>query len=67
MKMAYIPNEEIQQQSLLRLWKKIIKDEFIEFERKSRDLLNATLDMDSTAVAENIEKNPYGLYIYDSI
>lgn len=55
MKMAYIPNEEIRSEFVEAVeenhW-----DEFIEFERKSRDLLNATLDMDSTAVAENIEK-----------
>lgn len=55
MKMAYIPNEEIRSEFVEAVeenhW-----DEFIEFERKSRDLLNATLDMDSPAVAENIEK-----------
>ena len=55
MKMAYIPNEEIRSEFVEAVeenhW-----DEFIEFERKSRDLLNATLDMDSTVVAENIEK-----------
>lgn len=55
MKMAYIPNEKIRSEFVEAVeenhW-----DEFIEFERKSRDLLNATLDMDSTAVAENIEK-----------
>ena len=52
---AYIPNEEIRSEFVEAVeenhW-----DEFIEFERKSRDLLNATLDMDSTVVAENIEK-----------
>ena len=54
-KTAYIPNEEIRQEFLLatqeRKW-----DELIEFQRQSKELLEATLDMDCEMVAEGIEK-----------
>lgn len=54
-KEAYIPNEEIRQEFLLATqdnrW-----NELINFQRESKDLLDATLDMDCEAVAEGIEK-----------
>lgn len=52
---AFIPNEEIRQEFLAatkrRKWNELIK-----FENQSRNLLEATLDMDSDAVADGIEK-----------
>lgn len=52
---AYIPNEEIRSEFADAVeenrW-----DEFIEFQRESYHLLEATLDMDEGAVAEGIEK-----------
>lgn len=54
-KTAFIPNEEIREQFLMAVdeshW-----NELDEFERQSRDLLYATLEMDEEAVAEGIEK-----------
>ncbi len=53
--MAYIPNEEIRREFMDAVeddkW-----DELIQFEKDSEELLEATLDMDSEAVAEFIEK-----------
>lgn len=53
-RMAFIPNEEIRQEFLMatksRQW-----NELIDFQRKSKDLLDATLDMDCEAVANGIE------------
>lgn len=55
MKMAYIPNEEIRSEFVEAVeenhWENLLS-----LRENSRDLLNATLDMDSTVVAENIEK-----------
>ena len=52
---AFIPNEEIRQEftaaTRRRKW-----NELIEFQRKSEELLDATLDMDEEAVACGIEK-----------
>lgn len=52
---AYIPNEEVRQELLKatrqKKWKK-----FIEFERQSDSLLDATLDMDEETVSAVIEK-----------
>lgn len=52
---AYLPNEEIRSEFIDAVeenrW-----NEFIEFQRESEKLLNATLDMDSSAVAKGIEK-----------
>lgn len=52
---AYIPNEEIRGEFMNALeedkW-----DELHEFERKSEELLNATLDLDSETVASVIEQ-----------
>ncbi|MGN0484492.1 MAG: AAA family ATPase [Lachnospiraceae bacterium] len=51
---AYIPNEEIRSEFLSAVeenkW-----NELIEFESKSRELLEATLDLDADAVADGIE------------
>lgn len=54
-KTAYIPNEEIRQE-FLAATKSKAWNELIEFQRESGDLLEATLDMDSDAVAEGVEK-----------
>ena len=52
---AYIPNEEIRREFMDALeedkW-----NELIVFEKASMDLLDATLDMDTDAVADGIEK-----------
>lgn len=52
---AYLPNEEIRSEFIDAVeenrW-----NEFIEFQRESEELLNATLDMDSDEVAKGIEK-----------
>lgn len=52
---AYVPNEEIRREFAGAVeenkW-----NEFIEFQRESQDLLEATLDMDEEAVAEGIER-----------
>ena len=52
---AYVPNEEIRREFAEAVeenkW-----NEFIEFQRESQDLLEATLDMDEAAVAEGIER-----------
>lgn len=52
---AYIPNEEIRSEFASVLdeshW-----SEFLEYQKASRELLNATLDMDCSKVAEYIEK-----------
>ena len=52
---AYVPNEEIRREFAEAVeenkW-----NEFIEFQRESQDLLEATLDMDEEAVAEGIER-----------
>ena len=54
-KMAFVPNEEIRQELTTavssRPW-----DEMLKFQQESEALLNATLDMDSKTVAEQIEK-----------
>lgn len=52
---AFIPNEEIRQEFLMAT-KNQKWNELIEFQRESKDLLDATLDMDCEAVAEGIEK-----------
>lgn len=52
---AYVPNEEIRREFAEAVeenkW-----NEFVEFQRESQDLLEATLDMDEAAVAEGIER-----------
>lgn len=54
-KTAFVPNEEIRQELTSavesRPWNELIK-----FQQKSEDLLNSTLELDGTAVAEQIEK-----------
>ena len=52
---AFVPNEEIRQE-LLKAVRRKRWDEFIEFQTKSEELLNATLDMDAEKVAQGIEK-----------
>ena len=52
---AFIPNEEIRQELLFATQKKKW-NELIEFENRSNALLDATLDMDEEAVAEEIQK-----------
>jgi len=52
---AYIPNEEIRQE-FLEAVEENAWNEFIQFQRESQELLDATLDMDEKAVAEEIEK-----------
>lgn len=52
---AYIPNEEVRQELLKATRQKKWK-EFIEFERQSDSLLDATLDMDEETVSAVIEK-----------
>ena len=54
-KTAFVPNEEIRQE-LIRATKRRKWNELIAFQRESEKLLNATLDMDETAVAREIEK-----------
>ena len=52
---AFVPNEEIRQELTTAVacnkW-----NEFVEFQKQSEELLNATLDMDCSKVAEQIEK-----------
>ena len=52
---AFIPNEEIRQEFVVatkdRRW-----NELIAFQRESKELLEATLDMDCDTVAEKVEK-----------
>lgn len=52
---AFIPNEEIRQEFVMATRKKKW-NELHEFQMRSKDLLDATLDMDCEAVAEGIEK-----------
>ena len=54
-KMAFVPNEEIRQE-LLRATRRKQWNELMIFQRESERLLDATLDMDGTSVAEQIEK-----------
>ena len=53
--MAYIPNEEIRSEFFDAI-EETAWDEFMDFQKLSRAVLNATLDMDNVAVAELIEK-----------
>ena len=54
-KMAFVPNEEIRQELITAVnckpW-----NEMLMFQQESENLLEATLDMDSVAVANQIEK-----------
>lgn len=52
---AFIPNEEIRQEFLAAV-KTNKWNELIKFQRESKDLLDATLDMDAEAVAQGIER-----------
>ena len=52
--MAFIPNEEIRQE-LTSATKQNHWNEFISFQQESKELLNATLDLDTETVAEKIE------------
>lgn len=52
---AFIPNEEIRQE-LIAATKRKKWDEMLAFQRESEKLLNATLNMDTGAVAAGIEK-----------
>lgn len=52
---AFIPNEEIRQE-LTTATRRKQWNEMITFQRESEELLEATLDMDSEIVAEEIEK-----------
>ncbi len=52
---AFVPNEEIRQE-LSRAVRRKKWDEMITFSRDSEELLEATLNMDTDAVAEDIEK-----------
>ena len=54
-KMAFVPNEEIRQE-LLRATRRKQWNELMVFQWESERLLDATLDMDETSVAEQIEK-----------
>ena len=54
-KMAFVPNEEIRQE-LTAAVESTKWNEFLSFQRESEELLDATLDLDSDAVAEKIEK-----------
>ncbi len=54
-RMAYIPNEEIRSE-FVSVLEESKWSEFIEYQKASRSLLNATLEMDGNAVAEYIEK-----------
>lgn len=51
---AYIPNEEVRSEFVNAL-EETAWDEFADFQRLSREVLNATLDMDADAVASMIE------------
>ena len=52
---AFVPNEEIRQELTIAVecnkW-----NEFVEFQKRSEELLNATLDMNCSKVTEQIEK-----------
>ncbi len=52
---AFIPNEELRQE-MVRATRRRKWDEMISFQRESEALLNATLEMDTDAVAAGIEK-----------
>lgn len=52
---AFVPNEEIRQE-LMKATKRKKWNEFLEFQRESTELLEATLDMDCAMVAEKIER-----------
>ena len=54
-KMAFVPNEEIRQELSTAVESKKWND-LLEFQQKSINLLNATLDMDTQTVSELIEK-----------
>lgn len=54
-KVAFIPNEEIREEFLAAVKRKKW-NELLDFQRASKNLLDATLDMDAEAVAECIEK-----------
>ena len=54
-KTAFVPNEEIRQELTMAAESKAW-DEMISFQQDSESLLDATLDMDGTAVAAQIEK-----------
>ena len=53
--MAFVPNEEIRQE-LLKAVRRKKWNEFTEFQIKSEELLNATLDMDAEKVASDMEQ-----------
>ncbi len=52
---VFIPNEEIRHEFVVAT-KRNKWNEFLEFQRESKNLLEATLDMDEEAVAQGIEK-----------
>lgn len=52
---AFIPNEEIRQEFVLATKSKKW-NELLDFQRESKELLEATLDMDCDTVVEKIEK-----------
>lgn len=54
-KSAFVPNEEIRQE-LTDAIESTKWNEFLEFQRESMDLLDATLNLDSEEVAKKIEK-----------
>lgn len=54
-KSAFVPNEEIRQE-LTDAVESTKWNEFMDFQRESEDLLEATLDMDAEKVAKGIEK-----------
>lgn len=54
-RIAFIPNEEIRQE-FTKAVKRKQWNELIEFQKKSDELLNATLDLEEDAVAELIEQ-----------
>lgn len=54
-KMAFIPNEEIREEFIAATRRKKW-NELLDFQRKSKELLEATLDMDEEAVAACIEE-----------
>ena len=54
-KSAFVPNEEIRQE-LTDAVESTRWNEFMDFQRESEELLDATLDMDAERVAEGIEK-----------
>lgn len=54
-KQAFVPNEEIRQE-LAEVVEHTRWNEFLEFQMESKDLLDATLDMEEEVVAEGIER-----------